>query len=134
MSFGFKSVKTLPKNEHLNAYENNLYDNVRNIEFKNVKSSFQQQLKNDAKLLIPTDKTNNSYRVTTDEYNELLTENISKSYKKTDKPPLNGINTEANNIAKDLKLGERIEQHSQHQSFITLKDIRTIFRKIQNVD
>ena len=58
----------------------------------------------------------------TDEYNKLLTEDISKSYKKTDKSLPNRINTEAKNIANDLKLEERIEQHSQHQSFITLKD------------
>ena len=84
---------------------------VRNIEFKNVKSSFQQQLQNDmksmkknAKLLIPADKINNLYRLTTDEYNKLLTENISKSYKKTDKSPLNSTNTEAKTISKDLKL------------------------------
>ena len=73
----------------LNAFDNNLYDMVRNIEFKNVKSPFQHQLQNDVKrikqepkLLIPADKTNNLYRLTTDEYKKLLTENISKSYKK----------------------------------------------------
>ena len=62
---------------------------VQNIVFKNVKSSFQQQLQNDVKnikqdpkLLILADKTNNLYRLTTDEYNKLLTENISKNHKK----------------------------------------------------
>ena len=30
-NFGFKSVKAPPKNEHLNAFENDLYDLVRNI-------------------------------------------------------------------------------------------------------
>ena len=62
---------------------------VQNIEFRNVKSSFQDQLQNDVKrikqdpmLLIPADKPNNLHRLTTDEYNKLLTENISKSYKK----------------------------------------------------
>ena len=102
---------------------------VQNIEFKNVKPKFQQQLQNDMKsikqdpkLLIPADRINNLYRLTTDEYNKLLTENISKSYKRTDKSSLNSINTEAKNIAKDFKLEDRIEQHSQHESFITLKD------------
>ena len=53
---------------------------VQNIEFRNVKSSFQDQLQNDVerikqdpKLLIPADKPNNLYRLTTDEYNKLLT-------------------------------------------------------------
>ena len=107
---------------------------VRNIELKNVKSSFQQELRNDVKrikedqkLLILAGKTNNLYRLTTDEYNKLLTENISKSYKKTDRSSLNRINTEAKNIAKDLKLEERIEKHSQHQLFITVKDHKDNF-------
>ena len=89
INLGFNSVKTLPKNEHLNALGNDLYDMVQNIEFKNVKSSFQYQLQNDVKrikqdpkLLIAADKTNNLYRLIADEYNILLTENISKSYKK----------------------------------------------------
>ena len=78
-NFGFKSVKTPPKNEHLNAFENDMYDMVRNIEFENAKSSFQHQLQNDAKrikqdprLLITADKTSNLYRLTTSEYNKLL--------------------------------------------------------------
>ena len=61
---------------------------VQNIEFKKVKSSFQDQfqtdakkIKQDPKLLIPADKTNTLYRLTTDEYNKLLTENISKTTK-----------------------------------------------------
>ena len=127
----FSKCKTT--NSHIsapsNAFENYLRDMIRNIEFKNVKSLSQQQLQNDVKrikqdpkLLIPTDKTNNLYKLATDEYNKLLTKNIFKSYKKTDKSLPNRTNTEAKNIAKDLKLEERIEQHSQHQSFITLKD------------
>ena len=62
---------------------------VQNIEFRNEKSSFQDQLQNDVKrikqdpkLLIPADKPNNLDRLTTDEYNKLLTKKISKSYKK----------------------------------------------------
>ena len=72
INFGLKPIKTPPKNEQLNAFENDLYD----IEFKNAKSLFQQQLKNDVKsikedpkLLIPADKTDYLYRLTTDEYN-----------------------------------------------------------------
>ena len=46
VNFGLKSIKTPPKNKHLNAFKNDLYDMLRNITFKNVKSSFQQQLQN----------------------------------------------------------------------------------------
>ena len=68
---------------------------------------------------------------TGEEYNTLLTEKIPKSYIKTDKSSLNRLNTRAKNITKDLKLEERIEQHSHHhQSFITLKDHRD---KLENI-
>ena len=87
-----------------------------------------KRIKQDPKLLLSADKTNNLYRWTTDEYNKLLTEKISKSYKKADKSSLKRINTEAKNIAKDLKLEEWIEQHSQHQLFIILKDHKDNFQ------
>ena len=91
-NFVFKSVKTPPKYEHLNAFEADLYDMVRNIEFKKVSSEFQSKLPKDIKLInedpllfIPADKTNNLYDLSKDNYNKLLTENIPKSYKKKNK-------------------------------------------------
>ena len=114
---------------------------VRKIGFKNVKLLFHEQLQNDVKsirqepkLSIPADKRNNLYRLAIDEYKKLLTENISKCYKKIDKFSLNRINTEAKNIANDLKLEERIEHHIKHKSFITLKGHKDNFWKNQSVD
>ena len=61
-SFGFKSVKTPPKNDQLNQFESDLYGKVQNIEFKKVTSNFQVRLSDDIrnikknpKLLIPAD-------------------------------------------------------------------------------
>ena len=108
---------------------------VQNIEFKKVRSNFQMQLFNDVenikknpKLLIPVDKTNNLYELTTEEYNKLLIENISKTYKKTTVSAINAINNEAKAIAKDLNLDERIKKYHQNQSFITLKDHKENFQ------
>ena len=86
------------------------------------------RIKQDQKLFFPADKTNNLYRLTIIEYKKLLTKSISKSYKKTDKSSLKGINTEVKNIVNDFKLEELIEQHSQHQSFITLKEHKEDFQ------
>ena len=61
------------------------------------------------KLLIPADKTNNLYEITSEQYNKLLLENISKTYKKTTVSVINAINTEAKAITEDLNLDERIE-------------------------
>ena len=89
------------------------------------------RIKQDPKLFFPADKTNNLYRLTINEYNKLLTKSISESYKKTDKSSLKGINTEVKNIVNDFKLEELIEQHSQHQSFITLKEHQEDFQNNQ---
>ena len=43
-NFEFKSVLTLPKNEHLNAFDEDLYDLVRNMEFKRANTVFKNQL------------------------------------------------------------------------------------------
>ena len=87
-----------------------------------------KNIKKNPKLLIPADKTNNLYKLTTEEYNKLLIENISKTYKKTTVSAINVINTEAKAVAKVLILDERIEQYNQNQSFITLKDHKENFQ------
>ena len=137
----FKSVRTTLKNENLNQFESALYDMVQNIEFKKVKFNFPMQLSNDVKnikknpkILVPVDKSNKLYELTTEEYNKLQIENISKTYKQITESAINSINTEAKAIAKDLNLDERSEQYNQTQSFITLKTISKIFRTIRNAD
>ena len=87
-----------------------------------------KKIKKNPKLLVPADKTNNLYDLTAEEYNKLLIENISKTYKNSTASAINSINTEAKVIAKDLNLDERIEQYNQNQSFITLKDHKENFQ------
>ena len=125
----------------MNQFESALYDMVQNIEFKKVKFNFPMQLSNDVKnikknpkILVPVDKSNKLYELTTEEYNKLQIENISKTYKQITESAINSINTEAKAIAKDLNLDERSEQYNQTQSFITLKTISKIFRTIRNAD
>ena len=107
-NFGFKSV------QKMNSLKNLKVVYTKNIEFKNVRSNIQEQLsddirsiKNNVKLSILAEKTNKFYELTTDEYNKLLTKNISKAYKKSSLSTMHTINTEANNIAQGLNLGER---------------------------
>ena len=46
-NFGFKTSVTPPQNEYLNAFENDMYEMIRNIEFINVRNRFQDKLKQD---------------------------------------------------------------------------------------
>ena len=48
-NFGFKSVKTPPKNDGLYQFESDLQHMVQNIEFKKIRSNFQMPLSNDVK-------------------------------------------------------------------------------------
>ena len=115
-NFEFKSVKTPPKNKHFNAFEANLYDIVRNIKFKRVSSEFQRKLSKDIKrinedpLLFNTAvKTSNLYQLSKDNYNKLLTDNMTKSYKKLNTAARTNINKEAKCVAERLHLDDRVE-------------------------
>ena len=134
-NFGFKSVSTRPKNEHLNAFEEDLYDLVRNIEFKKANTVFQNQLNKDINMInkdpllfIPADKSNNLYQVSKDTYIRLLLDNNRKSYRKSNVTLINSINKEAKAIASELKLDDRIEQFNQREAFLTIKDHKANFQ------
>ena len=53
------------------------------------------------KLIILADKTNNLYRLTTDEYNKSFSEYINKAYKKSISTTMRTIDTKAEVIAQD---------------------------------
>ena len=104
---GFKSDITPPQKQHLNAFENELYDMVQCIEFRRSHNVFQKQLATNIKqiketdfILVSADKTTNTYKMSVQDYNKLLTENITKTYKKSGKSDTHKINLEAKSIAK----------------------------------
>ena len=74
------------------------------------------------------DKTTNIYQIKPDDYKKLLTETITKDYKRTNEETVTQINREAKGIAVKLKLEERIEQYSEGKAFITVKDHKENFR------
>ena len=133
-NFGFKSQATPPQNKHLNAFENDLYEMVRSIEFRHASNVFQKQLATDIKkinetksLIISADKTTNKYNMSVDDYNKLLTENISSAYRKSNEEVVQSINDEAKSIAKNLKIDDRVQQFSRRNSYITIKDHKENF-------
>ena len=84
--FGFKTLTTPLSNEHLNAFENDLYDLIQKVEFTNVQNTFQQKLKKDIQsikssnnMLIFADKSTNLYELSRDQYEKLLYDNITQT-------------------------------------------------------
>ena len=98
-NFGFKSQATPPQNKHLNAIEVDMYEMIRSIEFRNLSDEFKKQLaaditkiKETISLTIPADKTTNFYSISVEDYEKLLTENISSTYKKCEGKIVKNIN------------------------------------------
>ncbi len=90
--FGFKSRKCPPQIEEMKSFENDLLRMVENIQTRSANDPFQQKLKEDVqkvksstKLFIPADKTKNLYKIDKAQYEKLVTDNITKSYKKLTK-------------------------------------------------
>ena len=134
-NYGFKSTKTPPNNIHLKAFEDELYEMIRNIEFTTSRDPFQSQLHRDVKnirlsdkVLVFADKSTNLYELGKEEYNKLLNDNITKTYKKSARGTINDINMEAKTIADRLGLSEKMERFAERPAFITLKDHKDDFR------
>ena len=107
--YGLKSKRTPPVIDELTSFENDLLDMVDNIEFQQVNDDFQYTLKQDVKniassdkLLVKADKTRNMYEMKVTDYDKLLTNNITKTYKPAEPDTVSEINTEFGQIANEL--------------------------------
>ena len=59
---------------------------VHNIEFRPVRKNLKDDVKvinNTKEVLVNVDKSTNTYKMNKNEYNKYLTENITKTYKKS---------------------------------------------------
>lgn len=133
-NYNFRSERCPPQHDSLIPFENDLYEMMRSIKFRNTLNKFQSQLSRDViditssnSLLVPADKTTNLYKVSPPYYNKLLLDNITASYQKTDDDAIKDINLEARLIASKLNLDDKIEALPQRNAFITLKDHKPTF-------
>ena len=108
---------------------------IKNIEFRNVNNSLQDQLKNDIsevrnteKVIIPADKTRTLYKMEKEDYNKYLTENITKTYKKSNMNKVNKLNLEAKKIADKLSISDRVGRLQINEAYITIKDHKENFQ------
>ena len=99
--FGFKSRKCPPSVDELAEFESDLLMMVQNIEFRPVRNNFLSKLKDDVKVInntkeifVNADKSTNIYKMNKNAYNKYLTENMTKTYKKTNKNEVKTINSE----------------------------------------
>ena len=97
--FNLKSRKCLLQIDELKPFEDDMFQLVKNVKFKQVKNKFQEKLRCDVKkinsskkVLIFADKTRNVYELDKNQYDKLLRENITKTYRKAAGPIEEEIN------------------------------------------
>ena len=61
------------------------------------------------------------------EHDKLLSNNVTKSYKKSNIKTVNEINKEANVLTEKLKINDRVQCIAQNEAFITVKDHKPNF-------
>jgi hypothetical protein len=110
--YGLPSKNNAPPLSELKAFEDDLVKLVQNVTFRNINEPFLNIIKNYVKdintsknVFVFADKTKNIYEVSPTEYNKLLTENITKSYKLGDDRITDDINQELREISSNLNIG-----------------------------
>ena len=131
----FKSKRCPPTIPDMKNFEKDLASMIDNIKFKRASSSFQTKLKEDVqrikqcdKLIIPADKTQNFYKISREDHNKILLDNITKEYKKAPQNTAAKINKEAKALAEKYDVKFRAHTMSTPQAFVTIKDHKENFR------
>ena len=134
INYGFKSTKSPPSHKALEAFEDDLFEMIRAIEFRDYINPFQRQMSNDIKqimsseaVFVPADKTTNMYKLSRESYDKLLHDNITAEYKKAHDEAKKSIDREACRIADNLNLSDRIDKFAESTAFITIKDHKKHF-------
>ena len=122
------------KVKDLIAFEEDMIDLVHEIRFRKVKRDAQRKLSKDLKTikssnktLMPPDKTSNMYKLTKDEYNDLLDNAVTATYKRATERIEDIINKEGMKYTKRADVFDRIEINGTINCFITLKDHKENF-------
>lgn len=133
-TYGFNSTKNPPPIDELKEFEDGMLNIIQSTKFKPVNNNFLNKLSNDVKnikkdrkLLIPADKTTNFYKLEPTEYETLLQQNITKSYKKANNETAQIIQQEDKNITVKLGIDDRVDITANKDAFITLKDHKPNF-------
>ena len=128
-NFGFKTVKCPSSVKELVLFENDMMEMIKNLEFKQVHNEFQTILNNDIReihrsnnLFISADKSRNIYKINKTRYEELMHDNIKKTYKKCNNDKTKTTNLKAKKIASKLKLEDRIQILDDNDAYIFIKN------------
>ena len=87
--YGLRTKKSPPSINELKVFENDLISLIENIESKKTRNKFLDKLISDVRkistsseIIVAADKTNNMYKMSYENYDKLLSENITQTHKK----------------------------------------------------
>ena len=110
-TYGFRSRKCPPVVKELSKFEEDMLKMIQNIEFRKTDNEFQRKMREDVKaikqcgkVVVPADKSTNLYKMDKDTYENHLTNNITKAYRKSNGTKVAEIDNAACGIAKKLGL------------------------------
>ena len=131
-TFGMPSQKPAPKIDQLKDFERGLFNMVANTKYKEnnaPKSSFQRRLadeikeiRREARVYMPADKSNHFYKTSPQTYTALLDKAVHKNFKKADEGEEEAITKEAKAVATSLEVADRIFKTEMKPATISLKD------------
>lgn len=134
-TYGFHSERKPPFIKEMQDFIDDVFKMIRNIEFRHVQNEFLKELKddikslkNEEKVVMEADKSNNFYLIGKPEYNKLLEKNIHKEYKKTNDDEVNVVNQKTAKIAKVIQLEDRMKIHTTTECYLTIKDHKDEFK------
>ena len=117
-----------PKIKEKTNFENDLTNLLKSIKFRATRSSFQQQLTKDIRTIKKTkttltfaDKTSHVYKVPKEQYEKLLNNAITTSYKKVSRKTQDQINNQGKTIMNNEVI-KRMFVNGKQNCFITLND------------
>ena len=137
-TYGFKSHAAPPAEaiKILEPLTKDLAHLVRTLEYRNPKRNehqmklhrFLKKMKESDKIMVPADKTKGYYQVNTEDYLNLMRNNVTATYQRAEFDEVTESNMEAMKLAQELELSDRIQVHSENPAFVSLKDHKDNFR------
>ena len=134
-SYGLRSGKSPPYVEEMAGFEEDVAKLIEDVSFRKTHDKFQDDLRKDITHLqrsnavfVPADKTRNLYEVQKDQYEKLLRDNITKHYRLANECAYNEINAEAQVIANQLRIADRIHIMAKKDAYVQLKDHKVNFQ------
>ena len=107
---------------------------IKNIRLRKIRKSFQRKHKEDIKLIKDShktitfaDKTSNMYRLTKEQYGQLIMNSITSPFGKVNSNIKKQINKAGKNLTRDKEVIKRMETNKEGNSFITIKDHKENF-------